>query len=56
MVTQISKQTFIDLLETEESFEFLGVFDNKLYARQRVYSSKIPSKLRPPFRLVYANI
>lgn len=51
---QITKTQFINLLETDESFEFLGEIEGRIYARQRVYSSNIPSRKRPAFRLVYA--
>jgi hypothetical protein len=51
---EITKTEFISLLETDPNFEFLGEIDGRVYARQRNYSSNIPSKEKPQFRLVYA--
>ena len=53
---QITKSEFMQYLETDETFEFLGEIEGKIYARQRNYSSNIPSKQRPKFRLVWAAL
>ena len=51
---EITKAKFMEYLENDANFEFLGEIEGKVYARQRNYPSNIPSSQRPSFRLVFA--
>lgn len=57
MKKQLTLVELGELLENDESIEYVGQVKNKVFYRQRSFPSNIPSRLRPnKFRLVYVVV
>ena len=52
---EVNLSTFISMYENGE-VEDVVVVKDRIYGKQRMWSSKIPSSQRSPFRVVFAVI